>query len=123
MPLVCAIDDDESLRESLDWLLRSAGFDVRTFPTPNDFLQWSANNHPDCIIVDFSMDGMNGLEFLRELRTRGIEAPVIFATGIGYGEVWRQLRSSGALAVFVKPLDADALLEAVQAAVSGTGPP
>jgi len=63
------------------------------------------------------MPGVNGLDLWRALRDRGISAPLIFATAVWQDDVWRQLTSSGAFAVFAKPLDADALLDAVQRAV------
>jgi FixJ family two-component response regulator len=121
-PLVCAVDDDQALCESLDGLLRSAGFAVRTFLSAEDLLQWSASHAADCFILDFAMPGMNGLELRRALSERGIAVPVIFATAVGHDEVWDQLTSCGAFAVFAKPLDADALLAAVQRAVAGRGP-
>jgi FixJ family two-component response regulator len=119
VPLVCAVDDDHALGESLDGLLRSAGFAVRTFSSAEDFLRWSTNNEADCLILDFAMPGMNGLEVRRALLERGIAVPVIFATAVGQEDVWGQLASCGAFAVFAKPLDADALLDAVQRAVTG----
>jgi FixJ family two-component response regulator len=118
-PLVCAVDDDQAVCESLDGLLRSAGVAVRTFSSPDDFLQWSQSHETDCLILDFAMPGMNGLQLRRALLDRGLSVPVIFATAVGDEEVWSQLTSSGAFAVFAKPLDADALLDAVRRAVTG----
>jgi FixJ family two-component response regulator len=117
VPLVCAVDDDYALGESLDGLLRSAGFAVRTFGSAEDFFRWSTSHEADCIILDFAMPGMNGLEVRRALVERGLAVPVIFATAVGQEDVWRQLTSCGAFAVFSKPLDANALLDAVQRAV------
>ncbi len=118
-PLICAVDDDEALCESLDGLLRSAGFAVKTFASAEDFLRWSASNAGDCLIVDFAMPGMNGLELQRELSARGVTTPVIFASAVGHDDVWNRLTSCGAFAAFAKPLDAEALLDAVQRAVGG----
>jgi len=118
IPLVCAVDDDEALVESLDGLLRSAGFVVQTFLSPDAFLAWSANNHADCVVLDFAMPGMNGLDLYRELRERGAGIPVIFATAVADDDVWHQLTTSGAFAVFAKPLDVEALLAAVRRAVT-----
>jgi len=117
-PLVCAVDDDEALIESLDGLLRSAGFAVQTFISPESFLDWSATNRVDCVVLDFAMPGMNGLDLYRELRDRGASVPVIFATAIADDDVWNQLTTSGAVAVFAKPLDAEALLAAIKQAVT-----
>jgi FixJ family two-component response regulator len=117
VPLVCAVDDDYAFGESLDGLLRSAGFGVRTFASAEAFFGWSTNHEADCIILDFAMPGMNGLEVRRALVERGLAVPVIFATAVGQEDVWRQLTSCGAFAVFSKPLDANALLDAVQRAV------
>ena len=119
-PLVCAVDDESAVCESLDGLLRSAGFAVQTFLSAEEFLDWSSNNQAACLILDFAMPAMNGLELRRALLDRGSGVPVIFSTGSGQEEVWRQLAASGAFAAFRKPLDADALLEAVQRAVTTT---
>lgn len=121
-PLVCAVDDEEAVCESLDGLLRSAGFAVRTFLSAEAFLDWSTSNEADCLILDFAMPGMNGLELRRALLARGAGVPVIFSTAVGHEEVRRQLASCGAFAVFHKPLDADALLDAVHRAVAGEDP-
>jgi FixJ family two-component response regulator len=118
-PLVCTVDDDPALCESLNDLFRSAGFAVMSFLSAADFLRWSASNEADCLILDFAMPDVNGLQLWRVLRERGTSVSVIFATAIGQEEVWRQLTSCGAFAVFAKPLDADALLDAVQRAVAG----
>jgi FixJ family two-component response regulator len=121
-PLVCAVDDERAVCESLDGLLRSAGFAVRTFLSAREFLDWSTSNQADCLILDFAMPGMNGLELRRALLDRGSGVPVIFSTGVAHEEVWRQLVASGAFAVFHKPLDADALLDAVQRAITEATP-
>jgi FixJ family two-component response regulator len=118
-PLVCAVDDDHAVCESLDGLLRSAGFTVRTFSSPDDFLQWSQSHEANCLILDFALPGMNGLELRQALLDRGLSVPVIFATAVGDEEVWSLLTSCGAFAVLAKPLDADALLDAVRRAVTG----
>jgi FixJ family two-component response regulator len=118
-PLVCAVDDELAICESLDGLLRSAGFAVRTFPSAKEFLDWSANNEADCLILDFAMPGMNGMELRQALLDRGNCIPIIFATAVGHESLWNQLVACGAFAVFHKPLDADALLDAVHRAVAG----
>lgn len=118
-PLVCAVDDEQAVCESLDDLLRSAGFAVRTFSSAREFLEWSTSNEAACLILDFAMPGMNGLELRRALLDRGSGVPIIFSTAVDREEVWNQLVASGAFAVFQKPPDADALLDAVQRAVNG----
>jgi FixJ family two-component response regulator len=110
--LVCAVDGDEALGESLDGLLRSAGFGVRTFLSADTFLECSASNEADCLIVDYAMPGMDGLELEKALRDRGQHVSPIFATAIAREYLWNQLTSSGAFAVFARPLDAEDLLDA-----------
>jgi FixJ family two-component response regulator len=117
-PLVCAVDDEPAVCESLDGLLRSAGFAVRTFLSAKEFLEWSTSNEADCLILDFAMPGMNGLELRRALLDRGDGVPIIFSTAVAHEEVWNQLLVCGAFAIFHKPLDADALLDAVQRAIT-----
>ena len=118
VPLVCTVDDDEALRESLDGLFRSAGFEVQTFLSANTFLQWSASHDADCVILDYAMPGMNGLELREALLGRGVRVPMIFATAVGHTDVWNQLTSCGAFAVFAKPLDAEALIATVRRAIA-----
>jgi FixJ family two-component response regulator len=117
-PLVCAVDDDPGLCESLDALLRSAGFAVRTFSSAEEFLRSSASHEAHCLVLDYAMPGMSGLELRRALLDRGNAVPVIFATAVGREDVWNQLAACGAFAVLPKPVDAEALLDAVQRALS-----
>lgn len=123
VPLVCAVDDDPALCESLDALLRSAGFAVRTFSSAEEFLRWSASHEAHCLVLDYAMPGMNGLELRRALLDRGNAVPVIFATAVGREDVWDQLVACGAFAVLPKPVNAEALLDAVQGALSGRHSP
>ena len=78
--LVCVIDDDESVRESLPDLLREFGLKVEAFATPRDFLQSVLVDDTKCLILDISMPGMSGPELRRELLRRGHDIPTIFIT-------------------------------------------
>jgi len=90
-PLICTVDDDEALCESLNGLLRSAGFAARTFLSPHAFLEWSKENLPDCLILDFAMPGMNGLELREALVERGFQRSDHLCDCGRYEEIWKQL--------------------------------
>jgi FixJ family two-component response regulator len=117
-PLICVIDDDQSVCESVDGLLSSAGFDVETFTSAADFLEWSESNRADCLVVDFAMPGVNGLELWRALLARGADVPCIFATALSREDLTEELIASGAFTVFQKPLDAGLFLDAVRRATA-----
>ena len=78
--LVAVVDDDESVRESLPDLLGEFGYSVRAFSSAEEFLASDSVGRTRCLILDFSMPGMNGLELQRELKLRGQNIPIVFIT-------------------------------------------
>jgi FixJ family two-component response regulator len=118
--LVCVVDDDESSRESLEGLLRSAGYEVHAFGFAADFLEWDERATPDCLVLDFAMSPMNGADLHRALTARGRRYPIIFVTAFADGELESRLVAAGAICVLPKPFDDEALLSAIRTAV---GPP
>ena len=117
-PVVHVVDDDELVRDSLSRLLRSQGYDVRTFPSATAFLeQQSEEVRPTCIVLDVMMPGKTGLELQDELRDLRSKVPIVFVSGHGSMPAKVRALEGGATAFLEKPLDPDELLEAVAAAI------
>jgi FixJ family two-component response regulator len=118
--LVVVVDDDESVRESLEGLIRSVGFAVRTFPSAEECLNWEGLRDTDCLILDVRMPGMDGMELHRRLIEDRWEMPVIFISAHGSAtEMRAQALRNGAVAFLDKPLSEEALLTAIRVAVNG----
>ena len=118
-PLISIVDDDESVRESLDGLLRSAGFAVKVFASAEEFLNSDHLRDIDCLLLDVRLPGMNGIELQRHLVANHCEIPVIFITAHGSEEgVRSQAFQNGAVDYLIKPLSEDTVLNAVHKALS-----
>lgn len=115
--VIAVIDDDASVREAAKALLRSAGYQVGTFDSPDLFLGSAALNHTDCLIVDVSMPGMDGLELQRRLSALSSKIPIIFITAHDEGGRRYKALAGGAMDFLRKPFEADALLSSVRAAL------
>jgi two-component system, LuxR family, response regulator FixJ len=117
--LVHVIDDDDAARESLEFLLRSAKFEVRTYPSAVAFLEvLTPTVPPGCIITDVRMPQVSGLELLQRLREKGIGTPVIVITGHGDVPLAVQAMKKGAVDFLEKPFNDDTLLASVRSALS-----
>jgi FixJ family two-component response regulator len=116
-PVVYVIDDDASVRDGLDDLLRSVGLTVKTFGSTRDFLSGVRPDAPGCIVLDVRLPGTSGLEFQRSLMSSGVHLPIIFISGHGDIPMSVQAMKSGAVEFLTKPLHEQALLDAIQAAV------
>jgi len=114
---VRVVDDDAAVLKSLDRLLRSAGFTVRTFPSSRDFLQHNDDGIPGCVVLDLSMPGLNGLQLQQALASAENPCPVIFITGNGDIPSSVRAMKAGAVDFLTKPLDAEKLLQAVRSAL------
>lgn len=115
--LVCVIDDDESVRESLPDLLQELGFASEVYATPAEFLQSPAPYEAKCLILDIAMPGMTGPELRRELLRRGHEIPTIFITAHADFASQADIRE-GAVDCLIKPFSDTALLEALKKALN-----
>jgi len=115
-PIVFVVDDDISVRESLEGLLRSAGWRVETFVSAADFLAYPRTNVPCCLVLDVSLPDLNGLELQQRLDDRR-ELPIVFITG--HGDIPMSVRAmkAGAIEFLTKPFKAGALLDAVRGAI------
>lgn len=117
-PLLAVVDDDISVRESLESLIRSAGMAVRVFRSAEEFLHSAQPNKLDCLILDLRMPGMSGIELHRHLVASDCNVPVVFMTAHGYDDQARSEASSDwTVAYLNKPFSDDELLDAVHAAL------
>ena len=116
-PIVIVVDDDQSVREALEGLLRSVGLGVRTHGTVQEFLGQGMPSGPCCLVLDVRMPGQSGLELQDELSRAGIGAPVIFITG--HGDIPMSVRAmkGGAIEFLSKPFRDQDLLDAIQQAI------
>jgi FixJ family two-component response regulator len=119
VPLISVVDDDESVRESLDGLIRSVGFAVRVFASAEEFLSSDHLCDINCLLLDVRLPGMNGIELYRHLVANHCEIPVIFITAHGSEEgVRSQALQNGAVDYLIKPLSEDTVLSAIHKALS-----
>jgi FixJ family two-component response regulator len=116
VPLVCVVDDDESVRESLPGLLRTLGYAAEDFASAEDFLASPSLARADCLILDVRMPGMTGPELQRELAVRRPDLPIIFITAHD-DENRARLLQEGAVDCLRKPFTEDALAGAIRTAL------
>ena len=116
--LVYVIDDDESMRRAIQLLLRSADFDVQAFCSAEEFLETASFGDGSCIILDMRMPGMTGLDLQKELASRKIRIPVVVVSAYDDRPTRDLARASGAVAFFRKPVDDQALIDAIEWAMS-----
>ena len=118
--LISVVDDDSSVRESLQSLMRSVGFAVKVFASAEEFLNWDHLGDTDCLILDVRMPGMSGIELQRHLMARHYEMPIIFITAhASEKDVRSRALRNGAVDYLAKPLSEDELLNAVHLALNG----
>ena len=119
--IVHVIDDDEALRESLAFLLRTANIEVRTYASAVAFLDALPDARASCVITDVRMPGMSGIELLRRLQELKIAMPVIVITGHGDVPLAVEAMKIGALDFLEKPFDDEVLLTSVRSALMQAG--
>jgi FixJ family two-component response regulator len=117
-PLISVVDDDISVRKSLDRLIRSVRMEVKVFASAEEFLDSEQPCNADCLILDIRLPGMSGLELHRHLLARKCKVPVIFITAHGSDDHARsEAASDWTVAYFIKPFSGDELLDAVNTAL------
>jgi FixJ family two-component response regulator len=119
MPLISVVDDDQSLRESLEGLLRFLGHEAAVFSSAEGFLSSDALARSRCLILDVRMPGMSGPDLQRELKKRGLNIPIIFITAHGDEEIIARVKADGAVDCLLKPFREESLLKAIDRALSG----
>lgn len=120
-PSVYVVDDDVAVLKALDRVLRGAGYTVRGFSSPREFLRQHDPALPGCAVLDIAMEGLSGLEIQRTLAVAGCSRPLIFLTG--YGDIPMSVRAmrDGAVDFLTKPVNAGHLLDAVCRAIERDG--
>ena len=115
--VVAIVDDDESVRSSLQGLLRAAGLPTKAFASAEEFLDSGEQHHAACLIADIRMPGMSGLELQARLNSQNCMIPTIFITAHGDTSMRMQAMRAGAAEFLTKPFSDHVLLERVRAAL------
>jgi FixJ family two-component response regulator len=116
-PIVFVVDDDISVRESLELLIRCEGWQPETFSSGQEFLSRPRALVPSCLVLDFSLPGLNGLELQKRIAVERTDMPIIFITGYRDVPMTVQAMKAGAVEFLTKPFGEDALLSAIRAAL------
>src|SRR6266852_3666616 len=116
-PIVFVVDDDISVRESLELLIRSEGWQPETFESAQEFLAHPRALVPSCLVLDVSLPGLNGLELQKRVAVERTDMPIIFITGYGDVPMTVQAMKGGAVEFLTKPFGDDVLLGAIRDAI------
>ena len=117
IPIVFVVDDDISVRESLEALIRFVGWQPETFASAEEFLTRPRPVAPCCLVLDVSLPELNGLELQKLIATDRIDMPIIFITGHGDVPMTVQAMKAGAVEFLTKPFDDEVLLSAIRHAI------
>src|SRR6266849_3960515 len=112
-PIVFVVDDDVSIRESLELLIRCAGWPPETFASAREFLARPRALVPSCLVLDVSLPGLNGLELQKQVAVERTDMPIIFITGHGNVPMTVQAMKAGAVEFLTKPFGDEVLLDAI----------
>lgn len=112
-PVVFVVDDDPSVREAIDSLIRSIKLNVQTFGTAEEFLRFERPNAPGCLVLDIRLPGLNGLDFQHELTKSNVALPIVFITA--HGDIKMSVRAikAGAIDFLSKPFSHQDLIDAI----------
>jgi RNA polymerase sigma factor (sigma-70 family) len=113
-PIVFVVDDDPSVRSSLEFLISTVGLQVDSFDSAEAFLRRKPPEGPSCLVLDVRLRGLSGLDFQRELSSRNIRIPIIFITGHGDIPMCARAMKAGALEFLTKPFRDQDLLDAIR---------
>ena len=116
-PIIFLVDDDVSVREALEDLLRSVDLEVMSFGSTQEFLRSKRPDAPGCLVLDVRLPGLSGLEFQHTLIESGVHLPIIFISGHGNISMSVRAMKSGAIEFLTKPLQEQELLDAIQAGI------
>ena len=116
-PIVFVVDDDISVRESLELLIKFAGWQPETFASAKDFLARPRTTTPSCLVLDISLPDLNGLELQKLIASDRADMPIIFITGHGDVPMTVQAMKAGAVEFLTKPFDDEVLLSAIRHAI------
>jgi FixJ family two-component response regulator len=116
-PVVFVVDDDVSVRESVELLIKFAGWQPETFASAKDFLARPRTTTPCCLVLDVSLPDLNGLELQKLIASERTDMPIIFITGHGDVPMTVQAMKAGAVEFLTKPFDDEVLLSAIRHAI------
>jgi FixJ family two-component response regulator len=116
-PIVFVVDDDVSVRESLELLIRCEGWQPETFESAQDFLHCPRALVPSCLVLDVSLPGLNGLDLQKRVAVERTDMPIIFITGYGDVPMTVQAMKAGAVEFLTKPFSDEVLLGAIRQAL------
>jgi two-component system response regulator FixJ len=119
-PVVAVVDDDDDVRESLRFLLETAGYDVAAYDSAQAYLDHLNDQVAACLVLDQHMPQITGVELLIQLQQRGADLPTALITGSPSSDLVRRAKALGVAQILEKPLADDALLRFVQCVTSGT---
>lgn len=117
LPIVYVVDDDISVRESLELLIRTAGWQAELFDSAQGFLRCPKVAAPSCLILDVKLPGLNGLDLQKQVAADRVDMPIIFITGYGDVPSTVQAMKAGAVEFLTKPFSEDVLLKAIEHAL------
>ncbi|MBX9645769.1 MAG: response regulator [Xanthobacteraceae bacterium] len=121
--MIYVVDDDHDVLTSLRFLLETEGFDVRTFRNGSALLRSSGRNAADCLVLDYKMVAMDGLELAQRLRRLGVSTPIVLITGYPDVNISDKASSAGIRQVLLKPYLEDNLVECVRDAIDSAAVP
>src|SRR6476661_3489461 len=116
-PIVFVVDDDISVRESLELLIRSDGWEPELFASAQEFLARPRVSAPSCLILDVNLPDLNGLDLQNRIAADRVEMPIIFITGYGDVPMTVKAMKAGAIEFLTKPFGDDVLLNAIRTAI------
>jgi len=116
-PIVFVVDDDVSVRESLESLIRCEGWQPETFASAQEFLACPRAPVPSCLVLDVSLPGLNGLDLQKRVAVERTDMPIMFITGYGDVPMTVQAMKAGAVEFLTKPFNDDVLLTTIRAAL------
>ncbi len=119
VPLISIVDDDDSLRNSLNNLLRSLGYRTESYASAEDFLNSNHLDDTECLILDVRMPGMSGLNLQRHLVENNSRVPIVFITSHADDDARTRALEAGAVAFLYKPCREETLLAAIDSALNG----
>ncbi len=122
-PIVAVVDDEDDVRHALHRLLRSAGFEVLVYGSGSDFLRHAHDSAPDCVVLDLHMSGQSGFEVQEAITARRLPIPVVVLTGNDTAENRARALANGASDYLCKPVDDEALINAIVSAMQPRAPP
>ena len=115
--VIAVVDDDDSVRQGLERLIRSLGWHAETFASAQEFMARRWADPPSCLVLDLQLPGLSGLDLQKQMAEIGLNTPIVFLTGHGNIPSSVQAMKAGAIEFLTKPFDEQDLLRAIQEAI------